>query len=39
MTPSPAAAEEFAMPQAAEKNPDKPVRAKSDAKPAAEFDW
>jgi glutaryl-CoA dehydrogenase len=41
------AAEELAMPQAAEKNPDKPVRAqpdtkpatKSDKKPAAEFVW
>src|SRR3984893_9800767 len=33
------AAEEFARPQAAEKNPDKPVRAKSDKKPAAEFVW
>jgi glutaryl-CoA dehydrogenase len=41
------AAEEPAMPQAAEKNPDKPVRAqpdtkpatKSDKKPAAEFVW
>jgi glutaryl-CoA dehydrogenase len=43
MTPNPADAEDFAMPQAAEKNPDKPARAqpdtKSDAKPAAEFDW
>src|SRR5712671_2615906 len=27
------------MPQAAEKNPDKPVRAKSDKKPSAEFVW
>src|SRR4030088_2979840 len=27
------------MPQAAEKNPDNPVRAKSDKKPAAEFVW
>jgi glutaryl-CoA dehydrogenase len=27
------------MPQAAEKHPDKPVRPKADAKPAAEFDW
>jgi glutaryl-CoA dehydrogenase len=47
MTPNPADAEDFAMPQAAEKNPDKPARTKSDAqpdtksdaKPAAEFDW
>src|SRR4030088_1934259 len=27
------------MPQAAEKNPDNPVRAQSDKKPAAEFVW
>jgi glutaryl-CoA dehydrogenase len=43
MTPNPADAEDFAMPQAAEKTPDKPVRAQpaaqSDKKPAAEFDW
>jgi glutaryl-CoA dehydrogenase len=51
MTPNPAAAEDVAMPQAAEKTPDKPARAqpatksdakseaKPDKKPAAEFDW
>jgi glutaryl-CoA dehydrogenase len=43
MRPDPADAEDFAMPQAAEKTPDKPVPTKSDAKPdrkpAAEFDW
>jgi glutaryl-CoA dehydrogenase len=49
--PNPAAAEDVAMPQAAEKTPDKPARAqpatksdakseaKPDKKPAAEFDW
>jgi glutaryl-CoA dehydrogenase len=43
MTANPAAAEDVAMSQAAEKNPDKLARTKSDAKPdrkpAAEFDW
>jgi glutaryl-CoA dehydrogenase len=43
MAANPAAAEDVAMSQAAEKNPDNLARAKPDAKPdrkpAAEFDW